>query len=358
MLKCLKCGRIYEEEKMICNCGGFLEVLYEYDSIELKFKGKGIARYISLLPIKKEIFSLGEGQTPLIKLKKYKNLYAKNDGLNPSGSFKDRGSYVGIHKALELKKKTVSVASTGNMGASVACYAAAAGIRAKVYVPKGVSKAKLAQIVAYGAEIIETGRYMKDAVKTVLSKIEKEYPVMNALNPYYVEGFKTTAYELFEEIKTIDFIFVPTGSGGNAFALHKGFKELKLFSLIDDMPKIVIVQPEKCSPIIDAYEKGHKVVKELNKCETIARAIKIKAPLYGNEVLKILRKGNLALKVSEDEIRKAMFELGKSGIFAEPAAATSFAGFKKALESGILDRSDVSVILITGNGLKDPTAFI
>ncbi len=358
MLKCLKCGRVYEEEKVLCECGGFLEVIYDYDEIEPKFSGNGLKRYINLLPIKKEIFSLGEGQTPLIKLRKYKNLYAKNDGLNPSGSFKDRGSYVGIHKALELGKSVVSVASTGNMGASVACYAAAAGIRAKVYVPKGVSKAKLAQIIAYSAEIVETGRYMKDAVQVVLSRRKSEYPVMNALNPYYVEGFKTTAYELFEELGNLDFVFVPTGSGGNAFALYKGFNELKIFSFLDDIPKIVIVQPEKCSAIVDSYEKGLDYVEEVEDCETIAGAIRIKAPLYGSEVLKVLKKGNIAVKVSEEEIKRAMFELGREGIFAEPSAAVSLAGFKKACEQGVTDSKDVSVVLITGNGLKDPTAFI
>ena len=354
MLYCPECKKKYKSFRYLCECGSIL--LWESDKLSWKPKGEGVWRYQSLLPVKKKT-SMEEGNTPIVKAADFPgyNMYYKLEGDNPTGSFKDRGTTVVLSHALQLKKKRVSTASTGNMGASVAAYAAHANVKARVFVPSNTVINKLSQIIAHGAEVKKVKGSYQDCVKRLWKDVEKgSYLAGTGLNPYYLEGEKTIGYELYEDIGVPDKIFVPLGTGGILTAIHKAFWELKKMKVTRKMPQMIGVQPSGCCPIYDAW-KNDSEVKPVKKCKTIASAILVKTPFNGNTAISAIRETKgFCVKVTEKQILSAIKDLGKEGVFAEAASATTLAAVKKKLKPG----KEKIALIITGHGLKQPSLVL
>jgi len=255
--------------------------------------------------------------------------------------------------------KSVVCASTGNTAASAAAYAARAGMEANIVLPKGaVARGKIAQAIAYGARIFWVDGPFDVAMRLVMeaaSKSSSLYP-LNSFNPWRLEGQKTIVFEVVEELKHVDAIFYPVGNGGNIAAAGKALKELADVGVLDEMPKLVGVQAAGAAPLADALERGLSEPVPYEKPATVASAIRIGNPVNWPKALRAIKltKGTV-LKVSDEEILKAQKELARSeGLLVEPASAAAYAGYLKALERGVVERSDVVAVILTGSGLKDP----
>ena len=371
-LKCIECGKEWDDQQYICSCGGLLEVKLNLDEINIDFKldGEGLRvwKYKSLLPIKIEPISLNEGGTPLYKASNLgkelgiRNIYIKHEGLNPSGSFKDRGMTVGVTKAIELKKTAVACASTGNTSASMAMYAAKAGLKAYVLLPAGkVALGKVAQAIMHGAKVIGIkGNF--DQALMIIRKIAllKNLYLLNSVNPFRLEGQKTIAYEIVDEIGVPDVVVVPVGNAGNISAIFKGFKEFFKLGLTNSVPRMVGIQAEGANPIYKAFIKGLSKIEAIKSPETLATAIRIGNPVNAKKALNaIYESKGLAECVSDDEIIYAQkFLASKEGIGVEPASAASIAGLKKLVEKGKIDFDETVVCITTGHLLKDPETVV
>ncbi len=300
---------------------------------------------------------MSEGGTPLLRRRDVKEEeYLKLEGDNPTGSFKDRGTTVVISDAIAKGYRTVSVASTGNMGASVAAYCAYANLEARVFIPKDVPREKISQIEAYGANLIRVDGPFSKAVERSIEEVDRDqkhvYLASTGLNPLFVEGLKTVGFEIFESIGVPDRIIVPTGTGGMLTSIFKAFEELKSLGLVNRLPRMVAVQAEECAPIVKAWRKGGEVVPQ-EKCNTVASAIMVKVPFNAYSALDaIKRSGGEAISVSEEAIIDSIKVLGKEGVFAEPASAASAA----AAQLLNIGKEEKIVLMITGSGLKDPDA--
>jgi threonine synthase len=301
------------------------------------------------------ILSLNEGNTPLIELKTLSDewgieLFAKVEGANPTGSFKDRGMVLAVAKAIEGGSSTVICASTGNTSASAAAYAARAGIKCIVVIPEGkIAQGKLAQAVMYGAEIISIEGNFDEALEIVreLSKTES-MSLVNSVNPYRLEGQKTAAFEVIEGLgEAPDVLAIPVGNAGNISAYWKGFKEFHLRKK-STLPRMFGFEASGAAAIV------HNRV--FPKPETIATAIRIGNPASWDYAVDALKESNGHIdEVTDEEILDAYRLLAKKeGIFAEPASCASIAGVKKSLEEGVLEKGSKVVAVLTGNGLKDP----
>ncbi|OYT33152.1 threonine synthase [Palaeococcus sp. (in: euryarchaeotes)] len=370
ILKCIECGKEYDpkEARYRCECGGLLEVLVDLDEVENVFDGKNITlwKYESFIPVEKRV-SLNEGGTPLYRLEnlqkelEMRELYVKNEGANPTGSFKDRGMTVGVSKALELGMDKVICASTGNTSASLAAYSAKAGIKSYVLIPSGkIALGKLAQAIVYGAKVVPIRGNFDDALRVVV-EASKELGVymLNSINPFRLEGQKTIAFEIFDQLGFVpDKVILPVGNAGNISAIWKGFKELYEIGFIDKLPQMIGIQAEGASPLAKAFKEG--TFKPFEKPETVATAIRIGNPANWKKALKAVEESKGLLEsVSDREILNAQKLLAsKEGIFVEPASASSLAGLIK-LRDIIEIEDDESVVLITtGHGLKDPNIIL
>lgn len=376
-LVCIKCGAEYNQNEVIyrCSrCGHLLAVEYDLDSVrvtkkEWESRPLRLWRYRELLPVSGEPVTLREGGTPLYRLDTIgkelglKELYAKHEGMNPSGSFKDRGMTVGVSMALQLNMRTVACASTGNTSASLAQYAAKAGIPAVVLLPAGkVALGKVAQALMHGAKVIAIRGNFDRALEMVheLCLTEGLY-LLNSVNPYRLEGQKTIGFEVVDQLGGVpDRMVLPVGNAGNISAVHKGLGELIKLGFIDSMPMMTGIQAEGSRPVADAIEKNMpEVVPEMNP-ETIATAIRIGAPVNAEKALRAIREtGGTALSVTDDEILAMQRDLArKEGIGVEPASAASVAGIKKMAEEGLLEKDERIVCVVTGHLLKDPETVI
>ena len=316
-------------------------------------------RYRDFLPVTPAtpLITLGEGDTPLVRsvaLEKELGcggLYFKLEGCNPTGSFKDRGMVVAIAKAVEDGSRSVICASTGNTSASAAAYGARFGLEVVVIVPKGkIAVGKLAQAIAYGAKIIAVQGNFDQSLQIVRELVEK-YPVtlVNSLNPYRIEGQKTAAFEVVDDLgEAPDYFFIPVGNAGNITAYWKGFVEYKQAGRASKTPKMMGFQAEGAAPIV----KG----KVINSPKTLATAIRIGNPASWQSAVSARDKsGGVIDCVSDDEILAAYKLLArKEGIFGEPASAASVAGLIKMVKQGLNLSGKNVVCLITGTGLKDP----
>ncbi|ACS90171.1 threonine synthase [Thermococcus sibiricus] len=370
VLKCIECGRKYDENDLRyrCECGGLLEVVTDLDRAEDVFDGKNVTlwKYKSWLPVKSRV-SLNEGGTPLYKLKNLEKgfgveIYAKNEGANPTGSFKDRGMTVGVSKALELGMDKVICASTGNTSASLAAYAARAGIKAYVLVPSGkIALGKLAQAIIYGARVVPVRGNFDDALRVVVEASAKlGVYMLNSINPFRLEGQKTIALEIYDQLGFVpDNIVLPVGNAGNISAIWKGFKELYEKGITEKLPRMMGIQAEGASPLVRAWKTGEKF-KPIEKPETVATAIRIGNPANWPKAWRAVKEsGGLFESVSDEEILQAQQLLAsKEGLFVEPASAASLAGLIKLLEIGEVDRSESYVLITTGHGLKDPNVVL
>lgn len=370
-MKCIECGREYPEDELRyrCECGGLLEVVTDLDKAEDVFDGKNITlwKYESWLPVEKRV-SLNEGGTPLYRLKNLgeelgaQELYAKNEGNNPTGSFKDRGMTVGVSKALELGMDKVICASTGNTSASLAAYAAKAGIKAYVLVPSGkIALGKLAQAMIYGAQVVPVSGNFDDALRVVVEASgELSVYMLNSINPFRLEGQKTIALEIYDQLGFVpDNVVLPVGNAGNISAIWKGFKELKEAGITDELPRMIGIQAEGAAPLASAWKEG-KPFKPVEKPETVATAIRIGNPANWPKAWRAVKEsGGTFEMVSDEEILRAQELLAsKEGLFVEPASATSLAGLIKLLESGEIGSDESYVLITTGHGLKDPNIVV
>ncbi len=377
-LRCINCGREFEPQPYLFKCpkcGSLLEVVVpkpRLDWTRLSERRLGVWKYRELLPVKEDVepVSLGEGCTPLIPLKtavlrdtsRNYRLYAKFEGANPTGSFKDRGMTIGITLAKYLEFKGVIVASTGNTSASAAAYAARAGLECLVVLPKGkVARGKLSQAILHGAQIVEIEGSFDNALEYVMEKIfgssEHRYYPLNSLNPWRLEGQKTIAFELVDDLGFVpDYIIVPVGNAGNISAIWKGFKELYVYGYINKLPRMIGVQAEGASPLASMWEEGKEKPVFVDKPKTIATAIRIGRPINWMKAIKaVVESKGLFLKVSDEEIMEALKKIARyEGIGVEPASATAYAGFLKLVERELINIEDVGILIFTGHALKDP----
>ena len=374
-LQCIECRAVYDPDEVIytCpSCGCLLEVVYDLSSVDFHKTDecRSVWKYKALLPVNIKPVTIGEGGTPLYRTERLgdgmgvREMFVKHEGLNPTGSFKDRGMTVGVTKAIELGMKTVACASTGNTSASLATYAAKAGIPAVVLLPSGnVALGKIAQALIHGAKVLNIRGNFDEALKLVRTLCDEYgFYLLNSINPFRLEGQKTIAFEIADELgwEVPDRIILPVGNAGNISAIYKGFKELKELGIIDAIPKMTGIQAEGSRPVVDAIDRGlAEIVPEANP-ETIATAIRIGDPVNAAKALRAIREsGGLAISVSDEEIVQAQRDLASvEGIGVEPASATSVAGMRKLVAEGLIDTDERIVCITTGHILKDPTEVV
>jgi threonine synthase len=373
VLRCIDCESRFETDPpgYACSrCGGLLELLREGGQLSRSDvfgrTGEGIWRFRALLPFDADVrpVSLFEGNTPLIRTAnlseelRVRNLYVKNEGQNPTGSFKDRGMTVSVTRAVQSGVHVLICASTGNTSASMSAYAARAGVMAAIIVPAGrVAAGKLVQATAYGAAIIRVDGSFDDALAMLLQTIAglPGFAGMNSVNPYRLEGQKSAAFEIYEQLgfSVPDYVVLPVGNAGNISAIWKGFKELRDFGITKKVPRMVGVQAEGASPIAKAFWKGSETVVPVDNPSTVASAIRIGNPASAKKALAALRESEgMVLTVTDEEITSARRLLSsREGIFVEPASATPIAALREIGRK--LEKDAVVVCVATGNGLKD-----
>ena len=328
----------------------------------------GVWRYRELLPVRdyEKRVSMNEGGTRLIRCRnlerelRVEEIYVKYEGDNPTGSFKDRGMTVGVTKAVEAKAETTICASTGNTSSSLAAYSARAGLSCVVLVPsKRIALGKLSQALIHGARVLAVRGGFDDCLRIVkeLSKDERFY-LLNSINPFRLEGQKTAAYEIYEQLggSAPDYLLIPIGNAGNIVAYWKGFKDLENLGLIDGLPRFMGAQAAGASPIYKAFIEGAEKIKPVESVETVATAIRIGNPVNWKRALRAVREtGGLVEVVTDEEILQAQRVLAsREGVFAEPAGAAPIALLFKAVRRGLIDPDSRVVCIATGHGLKDP----
>ena len=375
-LKCISCGREYEVRGMqyLCEeCGGNLDITYDYAGIARRLSRESLARdgdysvwrYWELLPLsdRSHIMPLQIGWTPLYRARRLggelglKALYLKDDGRNPSASFKDRASSVAVCKALELGFETIAGASTGNAASSTSCLCASLGISPTIFVPRSAPPAKVAQLLVFGARVYAVeGTY--DEAFDLCGEACREYGWYNrntGYNPYTREGKKTVSFEICEQLgwEVPDTVLVPVGDGNILSGVGKGFHDLLATGLIEREPRLIAVQSEKSSAVVDAIlDDG--VVRPVH-ATTIADSISVDLPRDGEAAVRAVREsGGTGVLVSDKEILQAILTVARgAGIFAEPAGAAAYAGLAKLRGEGKIGADETVVCLVTGNGLKD-----
>ena len=374
-LACIECGQAFapfaEVIYRCADCGGLLEARYGEYPTWTDFSGRGVWRYAAALPFDSGV-SLPEGDTPLYEVPGLREdldlraLRVKHEGMNPTGSFKDRGMTVGVRVAEEVGVSRLACASTGNTSAALAAYGARAGLETLVLLPTGkVAAGKLAQAAIHGARVLEVeGNF--DTCLDIVSDLANrgEAYLLNSLNPFRLEGQKTIAFEILEDFReeygaVPDRICLPVGNAGNTAALYKAFRELVESDSLaaDEMPKLTGVQTDGAAPLVEAIESGNEAIERWDAVETKATAIRIGNPVNAPKALPGIRETDgTAISVSDREATAAQRALAEEGIGVEPASACSLAGLRKLRERGVVDGDERVVCLTTGHLLKDPDA--
>ena len=393
--RCSLCGEEYSPGDVTYTCpkdGGNLDVVLDYDSIKSKYKPEDLLsradpslwRYLPLLPVQEppgEATPLhAVGGTPVFELPLLaaklgiRNLWLKDESRNPSASFKDRASAVVIARSLEIKADIVVTASTGNAGAALAGMAAAVQQKAVIFAPKSAPQAKIAQLLIFGAKVILVDGTYDDAFDlTIKASNEFGWYCRNTgYNPFTVEGKKTAAFEIWEwweethrqwheKVGTdIDHsaltVFVPVGDGNIISGIHKGFKDLYQLGWMPRIPRIIGVQAEGSAAISNAFHGNTETITPVS-AKTIADSISVDLPRDGVRAVRAVKEtGGTYVNVSDAEIIKSIAELGRVGVFAEPAGAAAYAGLVKAAATGLVGSEDPILVLNTGSGLKDVRA--
>jgi threonine synthase len=382
-LRCMICGREYRPETVSYTCPtcgpeGTLDVIYDYDLIAGRLtrerlagrRERSIWRYAELLPVMPDgpRPPLQVGWTPLYRTYTLgqslgcPNLYIKDDGRNATASFKDRASAVGVVRALEAGHTTMACASTGNAASSLAGLAASVGLDAVIFVPRTAPRAKVAQLLMYGARVFLIRGSYDQAFDLCLEATERFgwYSRNTAFNPYLSEGKKTAALEICEQLdwQAPDAVFVSVGDGCIIGGLWKGFFDLLQLGFIDRMPRLVGVQAEGCQPVKRAWETGRAVSPV--RPETLADSIAVGHPRDALKALRAIRRSDgCMLAVGDEDILQAMRRLAReTGIFGEPAGVAGFAGLIRALAKDQVHPDERVVVVMTGNGLKDIDAVL
>lgn len=357
---CKNCGKLHETNTRLwrCECGGAFwlkrEEKVRFTKADIKQNEYSMWRYEKAYPMKKADLaaSFGEGLTPLVEETwDGMKVWFKNDSLMPTGSFKDRGVVMLVNSLAAKGVTKITEDSSGNAGASVSAYAAKAGIECNVYVPASTSEGKVTQVIASGAKLHKIPGLRDRAAEAAQSGAEGVYASHN-WNPYFVEGVKSMAYEIWEQsgFTAPDNIVVPTGNGSIPCGLEQGFRELMESGEIDHMPRICGVQPENCNPI---YRKFHGEADEFEASATIAEGIALKFSSHRDEVVEAVRRSEgTMVSVTEDEILQALKKIMKKGFYIEPTSCATFAGATSLIKDGFIKQDQKTVIVISGNGLK------
>ena len=383
--RCSICGKEFTPDEITYTCpidGGNLDVIFDYASLSKKISPDQITssteasiwRYLPLLPVDDPGYSGSAlhsvGWTPLYRPERIaadlnlEQLWIKDDGRNPTASFKDRASAVVIARAKEINAEIVVTASTGNAGAALAGMAAAAHHQAVIFAPKSAPPAKVAQLLVFGAKVfLVDGNYDQAFDLSIEAANTYGWYCRNTgYNPFTIEGKKTAAYEIWEQViakqslKKPLCIFVSVGDGNIISGIHKGFKDLLALGWIDHMPRIFGIQSEGSAAIANAFDAGTETITPVS-AKTLADSISVDLPRDGLRALRAATQTNGAyVKVTDKAILEAIARLGREGIFAEPAAATATAGLKKAIADGFINVDDPVLVLNTGSGLKDVKA--
>jgi threonine synthase len=395
-LRCVHCGAIQPADKTplpgfrCAHCSELLEVIYpelagagrefasrlrevwqQRKTSPLPENASGVWRFRELLPQveRHNVVTMSEGNTPLLPLPRtgrslgLTNLFAKHQGMNPTGSFKDTGISVAISMAKTQGFSSVCCASTGNTSASVAAYAARAGMKSIVLLPaEQVASGKLAQALEYDAHVFELNADF-DGCLRILHEVVQKFPayLLNSVNPYRLEGQKTVAFELMEQLgwRVPDHVIVPGGNLANSSALGKGFMELRDLGLIASLPKISIIQAAGANPLVRTMREngGRELVRV--SAQTRATAIRIGNPASWRKAVTVLKNtGGISEDVSEEEIFRAKAELGAEGAGCEPASAATLAGLGKLVRAGFVKSGETVVLVLTGHMLKDVDAML
>ena len=382
ILRCLDCGTTFPgtDRRYLCTCGGTLDVIHTPSVVLATFDARlaskraidrsGVWRFRELvLPLDEDaIVTKPEGNTNLYasaRLASWVGLDAlalKHEGENPTGSFKDRGMTVAISVARKLGATRVACASTGNTSASMAAYAAQAGMDAFVFIPEGnVAFGKLSQALAYGARTIQIAGDFDAAMKLVLQVCESgDVYLVNSINPFRIEGQKAIAFELLQDRdwRVPDWLVLPGGNLGNSSAVYKGLDELRRLGLIDRLPRLAVIQAEGAAPLARAFKTGEPVVPVRNP-ETRATAIKIGDPVSWKKSLRgVAATSGVVESVTDQEILDAKAQVDAAGIGAEPASCATVAGLRKLVAAGTIARDADVCGILTGHVLKDPEIVV
>ena len=376
-LECSKCGVKYSKTELhnLSPCCT-LPLFPQYDlekakSIlhkrDLKSRESNMWRYREIMPVefKENIISLGEGWTPLVQanrlgeLKGFSNLYLKNESINPTGSFKDRGMSVAISKVKEFHLKNIAIPTAGNAGGSAAAYAAKAGQEAFIFMPNDTPKAFQVECDQYGANVEMIDGLISDCGKIVGERKEKEgwFDISTLKEPYRVEGKKTMGYELAEQFnwELPDAIIYPTGGGTGLIGMWKAFDEMETMGWIGShRPKMISVQSEGCAPIVDAFDQGLDCAQPFQNPKTSALGLRVPSAVGDFLILNSIRQSEgVALSVTDNELMTGTKQIGSSeGIFSAPEGGATVAALPKLLDRGIIKPNDQIVLFITGSGLK------
>ena len=375
-LECSVCSKTYEAGKPanLCECGGPLLVRYDLEHLRehwsrdcLSTAPNSMWRYAPALPVKHEasIISLGEGMTPLLPARRTgvrigaAELLIKDEGLNPTGSFKARGLSCAVSMCVELGLKRLAIPSAGNAASALAAYAAAAGIEANIFMPQDVPQSNFIECMSYGAKVTLVNGLISDCGRIVGERKVREgwFEISTLKEPYRIEGKKTMGYEVAEQLgwELPDAIFYPTGGGVGMIGMWKAFAEMEAMGWIGSKrPKMIAVQAEGCQPIVRALNEGQEVSRFWDGATTVASGLRVPKPLGDRLTLQAVREsGGTALAVSDEALVDAGIRLaGEEGIFAAPEGAACIAAAERLISEGFLKSSDRMVIYNTGSGLK------
>ncbi len=377
--RCVECGsehRVGDIEYVCVLCGGNLDVLYDYDRIRAQISPASLAgdgnltiwRYRALLPIDELslVPPLTVGWTPVYNCAQIADRYAvgqlliKDDGRNPTASFKDRPSALAVAKAKEIAARIITTASSGNAGSALAGMCASVGMESVIFVPASAPEPKIAQLQIYGAVVVLVEGSYDQAYDLCIEASRRFgwYQRSTGYNPFTREGKKTAALEIAEQLSwnVPDTVIVPVGDGNIISGLWKGFNDLQQIGFIDHLPRMIGIQSEAASAIVDAA-KGDGTVRE-GSANTIADSINVGRPRDATMAVRAIREsGGLGVSVSDDQIVSAIPQLAReAGVFAEPAAAAAYAGFMRLCDTGAFEREERVLLMVTGNGLKDVDA--
>ncbi len=376
-LECTSCGKSHSHTQAIrtCpNCGKVLFARYDLPSLKREvnrevFKGRrsDMWRFYEIMPVLEEgnVVSLGEGGTPLLHAKNLgrklglKNLYIKDEGLNPTGSFKARGISAAVSKAKEVGQTRLTMPTAGNAGGALAAYAARGGLEAHVFMPKDAPEANKKECQVLGSNLTLVDGLIGDAGRLSQEKAQKEglFDISTLREPYRAEGKKTMALELAMDLgwRTPDAIIYPTGGGTGIVGMWKAFEELRELGWIDSpQPKFVSVQAEGCQPIVKAFHEGSNESEPWPNASTEAAGLRVPSVFADYIILRVLREtGGTAIAVSDSDMVKAMSEMGAAeGVFACPEGAATLVGLKRLLDQSFFQGSETIILMNTGSGLK------
>jgi threonine synthase len=378
-LECTACHATYDSAQLHTLCQACAKVLYARDDLDavkrsftketLTARRGGMWRWFELMPVRDErnVVTLGEGATPLLPAEALqrragaRRIWIKEEGLNPTGSFKARGLSAAVSKAKELGVTKIAIPSAGNAGSALAAYGARAGMETYVFVPDDTPRAIVDEAAAYGAHVVLVDGLINDAGRIVRENTASQdwFDVSTLREPYRAEGKKTMGLELAEQLDWTlpDVVIYPTGGGTGIVGMWKAWSELEALGWIDSRrPRVVSVQAEGCAPIVRAYDAGADASEVWENATTIAPGIRVPAVIADYLILDAVRSSNgSAVAVSDAEILQAMRELASlEGLFVAPEGAATWAGYKKLMANGTLSPEESVVLFNTGAGIKTP----